>query len=195
MNIKVRLCVTLCTLFLTPGMLLAQSRTHDGFFLRLQAGFGNGSFTAKYDGGNNEYTASSARIFAYKIGWSQNRNWALHYNFTGLSATDLVKLGGSSSGYSVYSRAIGASYYFLSQNIYLAPEFRLSSAAELNVGNVRYLYSGSGLGLSLGKEWWTSSNWGLGLALSYHQDSLKGDNHDGTASTSHLGILFSATYN
>ena len=200
MNIKTRLCAILCALFLAlflvPGALFAR---HDGFFFRFLGGLGDGSFTASHDGGSTEYATSSARIFALSIGWSLNRNWILHYNAEGLSASDIEKLEGGSSGYSISSRAIGASYYFLSQNVYISPELRFSSDAELDIddedGDVRLLYSGNGFGFTIGKEWWASANWGLGLAISYHKDSLDGDNNDGSASTSHLGILFSATYN
>ena len=185
-------CAFFC-LFMAPGTLFAQS--HDGFFFRFLGGIGDGSFSAKYDGGSPEYESSSATVLGFRFGWSLNRHWILHYNITNLAASELTRAELGNAKYSMRSRGIGLSYYFLAENVYISPELRFSTEAELEVDNSVFRYSGGGFGFTIGKEWRFTSDWGLGLALSYHQDDLDGDNTRGSASTSHLGILFSATYN
>ena len=55
--------------------------------------------------------------------------------------------------------------------------------------------SGWGWGISFGKEWWVSANWGLGLALSYYQHSLEGESYyRDLGSTANLGSIIDEEY-
>ena len=63
--------------------------------------------------------------------------------------------------------------------------------------------SGWGFSLSLGKEWWVSENWGLGLAgFVYHSRTTGEDisfdyetyQRPYTVDNTVIGIMFSATY-
>ena len=199
-DIKTKFYVVLCILFLAPGALWAQ--THDGFFLRFQLGNGSGSLDAEIDDEKYKFETSSAGILNFQIGGSINPNWAIHLNLGNVSAAN-TDTSFRSAEYSVGSTGLGVSYFFLSHNIYISPEYRFDSTAELEIDDkVKYSFSGSGFGFSLGKEWWLSADWGLGVALFYHRDSLKGNkvktlltnSKDGT-SADHLGFVLSATYN
>ena len=220
---KTKLGVVLCSFFLMPALLLAQDQTHDGFFLNLSYGSGSGSATAEGDDGSTDYSGSG-NIFLLKIGGSINPNWSIHYNHGAIGVeadvpADLKEAGVNKITYGVDSQGIGATYYFVSSNpylsnLYISPEYRFGVdavfQAEIPIiagisGTYEEHYSGSGFGFTVGKEWWVSPNWGLGLALFYHSDSLDGDksvgtlgdesNLDGTAKVSHFGFLFSATFN
>ncbi len=49
----------------------------------------------------------------------------------------------------------------------------------------------------VGKEWWVTDNWGVGVAAELLLSSMKDDPvvSDATYSATTFGLLFSATYN
>ena len=56
--------------------------------------------------------------------------------------------------------------------------------------------SGTALELMVGKEWWVSANWGMGIAGEFVGASMTDKNTPGlTWSASSLSVLLSATYN
>jgi hypothetical protein len=65
---------------------------------------------------------------------------------------------------------LGASYYFIPANIYLAPAIMTTTlsytdeALEVNTSD-----SGGGFQLAVGKEWRIGEQWGLGVAAIYTQ--------------------------
>ena len=225
MNMKIKLGVAICALFLAPGLLLAEAKTHDGFFLNLGYGFGSGSVTSEPKEGEDSEFSGSMRVFYLKIGGSINPNWSIHYNASAIGASadtpeSVKQYGYDNTTYVVAARGIGATYYFVSDNpylsnLYISPEYRFEAAAVLRSERKQAnriftttednTYSGSGFGLTVGKEWWLSPDWGIGLALFYHSDSLDGDKYtnsdnvkfelESSAKVNHFGFLFSATYN
>jgi hypothetical protein len=56
-----------------------------------------------------------------------------------------------------------------------------------------------GLDLDVGKEWWVSGNWGLGLSLRFRYIDVApanvGFGRDGRLDSFQIGLSFSATYN
>jgi hypothetical protein len=104
----------------------------------------------------------------------------------------------STSGTSVALIGFGPqlTWYFMPANLYL------SAAVALTKVTLQYTgYNGStnvGIGgrLSLGKEWWVSDHWGLGMAgqllTSFNTDT---GTTSPTVTTLGFGALFSATYN
>lgn len=91
-------------------------------------------------------------------------------------------------GYSLYMLVVGISYRVAPYNFYVSPEYRLAGRATISLDTERstsnpgiyleneYDYkSGRGLGLTVGKEWWFSPEWGLGVAMTYYQDTFDGD--------------------
>jgi hypothetical protein len=116
-----------------------------------------------------------------------------------------VKLAGTSIGQGrasadVYAFGGGATYYVEPFNLYVSGSL-LAAQFELGQGDVaRNLVYDSKLGLGfeamVGKEWWVSSDWGLGAAAEFVGASMK----DKTVSdirwtTTSFALLFSATYN
>lgn len=47
----------------------------------------------------------------------------------------------------------------------------------------------------VGKEWWVSDNWGLGVAANFMVGSMKDKDYDTRWTGLSTSILFSATYN
>jgi hypothetical protein len=66
---------------------------------------------------------------------------------------------------------------------------------SLNEGGTTYdTKNGFAIRLAVGKEWWVSDNWGLGLNLQYAHAS--NESKTGVKmSTNWAGLAFSATYN
>jgi hypothetical protein len=55
---------------------------------------------------------------------------------------------------------------------------------------------GGGISLMIGKEWWVSDNWGLGIAGQLFGGSAKDkDDEDLQFDTFSVNLCFSATYN
>ncbi len=211
----------LTILFVSMGILLlpsfahAQENNHDsGFLLRFHLGGGQGSFTGEDSSGKIEYEGR-AGLFNLQLGGFVAPNWALHGGISVISADDTdIEIDGNSAGisdasYGVGNLALGFSYYIMPINIYISPELRFRGRAKteykVSDTDVEYTYkSGRGFGLTVGKEWFVSSNWGLGVALSYYKDTLDGHkvktggveiDSDLDGDHSYFGIAFSATYN
>jgi len=99
----------------------------------------------------------------------------------------------------------GVSYYFMPLNLYVSGTVALMWGTltiedELDPDDRTQLSTKGGLGLSLmvGKEWWLSRNWGLGIAARLTAAGMKDDDIvDGDAKWSAGGfaLLLSATYN
>ena len=97
---------------------------------------------------------------------------------------------------------IGLTYYFMPVNLYLTGAVGFSYA-QVEVDGVDRGSSdvGFGLNVDLGKEWWVSDNWGLGIAGRLWFSEVPDEaGVPGVAVTDvdlsfrALAILFSATY-
>ena len=189
------------SLFLPASVLLAQEKyTHDGFLFRFLLGSGNapmeiaepvpvisGAEASKYE------TSSSSLFSTFQVGRAATKNFIIHFNsfYTNNPERELkLENGMNSSGVKLLQNSysfgfgFGFSYYF-PWNIYIAPEYRsavftrVEHKIEINASGAADSFSyqrgameGHGYGLTIGKEFWTSSDLGLGLALIYHSDTL-----------------------
>ena len=89
-------------------------------------------------------------------------------------------------------------YYFMPANIYLTLALGMSWLTEdTNQADARDTDVGFGSNLDIGKEWWVSDNWGLGIAarfwFTHLTDTVGGD--DFTYDLLGFAVFFSATYN
>ena len=131
------------------------------------------------------------------IGGVVRPNLAIHGTVWGwLVGSPSAKIDGSDAGslnQSLNMSAFGggATYYFMPANIYL------TSSAGIGRLHTESGSSDAGfvLDFALGKEWWASSTWGLGMnaGINYHSvpDGGVSQNWSGTS----FVINFSATYN
>lgn len=108
---------------------------------------------------------------------------------------------------------VGITYYFMPSNIYFLGSLGFSkldqdgkSDSYCYIDGLPYddfkLESEIGLGIkfSVGKEWWVSDNWGVGLAGLFQYNHANMDSREysldqADADTFTLAILFSATFN
>jgi hypothetical protein len=90
----------------------------------------------------------------------------------------------------------GLTYFFMPVNMYLSGTVGAGSLSFSGT-DLDGLETDSGLALNfvLGKEWWVSNRWGLGLAgaFDYHSAPDKNVSEDWTGTS--FSLLFSATFN
>jgi len=180
----------------------AEAYVHDGFFLRLAPGIG-WKDTSSDAGGNSLKMTGVSGLFNFAIGGAVSQDLILHLDLSGVNSSDpTVKRNGTdvSSNYSSSSTSlvgIGMTYYFPS-NFYLTGAAGMAGASTKSNGSTVRTDTGYGADVMVGKEWWVSDNWGLGIAGQFlytncpSKTSVPG--RPDVKSTS-FGLLFSATYN
>lgn len=198
----------LCALAMSPVFCgkasAAGEHTHDGFFLRLAPGVGFAKSTEQV--GSNKFELSGASgLFNFGIGGAIADNLILHLDASGVSTKNpTYKLNGremTTTGDTTASTTlvgVGLTYYFPS-NVYLTGSVGVAESKIEANGTEYKSDSGYGVNLMLGKEWWVSDNWGLGIAGQFlytnvpDKDILGATNSD--IKSTAIGILFSATFN
>jgi hypothetical protein len=175
-----------------------QNAHHRGLFFRPDLGIGYLHMSVT-EGGNDDATYGAAGAFGLAVGGAIQPNHILAFhvwdavisNPTFSSNGNTASPGNSSASLV----AFGPEYTFYSEsNLYFSLSPGLSRLHLEAAGLTADSDWGFGLRAALGKEWWVSDNWGLGLAgqLSFSANS---DNGAGTLVTWGATIAFSATYN
>jgi hypothetical protein len=176
---------------------------HDGFFARGHFGIGVTSLSATRAGVKNTLSGGALALGG-AVGGVVARNLILYGAFF---VTDVgnpnLDVGGTSTATDVTDVSFGGfgpgvAYYFEPINLYLSGTLGLSAFQASDSAGVRRDSSKTGLALelSVGKEWWASHDWGLGLAAQLLFASVKDqDDPSMTWSIGSLSLLFSATYN
>ena len=181
-------------------------QTHDGFYLRLHLG---GGFTSIV-GSNGSRLSGGGVAIGVALGGAVTPNLIVFgtvagtiisdptVTFSGLEAANLnVNLAGSSA--SVGGMGAGVAYYLEPADAYLSGALMLVTFEFDDANNKAILLSDTGVGFQgiIGKEWWVSTNWGLGLAGELYIGRTMKDKNDPNVnwSSSAFSLLFSATYN
>jgi hypothetical protein len=188
-----------------PGTLLADNtiNRHFGFFIRPDIGFGYLTSTESTPSGDAT-VSGFAGLAGVSIGGAIAENVILSAHvYDAVSSNPTVSLGGSSqntSNTSVTMFGVGPelTYYFMPNNVYLSGTVALSRMSSSVNGTDASTDWGFGSRVTLGKEWWVSQHWGLGLSghISYAINNDPNANGGGQPLSSWaLGAAFSATYN
>jgi hypothetical protein len=172
---------------------------HDGFFIRFTPGLG-GAASAEQVGGDDVSISGGGFVGSLAIGGAiqpgvilciethaiTTRNPSFNVN------NDSVRLDGSSYWVQYIG---GAITYYTASNVYLHGGFGAIWASFQGESGGRTVTTDAGLGAkgALGKEWWVSDNWGLGIAGTL----LIGSSNDGgeQMTSAVVGLNFSATFN
>jgi hypothetical protein len=168
---------------------------HDGFFLQLDAGFGGMGSTA-----SDLKLSGSAGQFSVAVGGAVAENfilagqaWGIAVNSPDVSVSG-QRIGSADATLGLSGIGLNLTYYFMPINLYVSATPSIG-ALSLKQGGVTYQTDdGFALRLAVGKEWWVSTDWGLGLNVQY----VHGSNPVQGASawtTNWFGAAFSATYN
>jgi hypothetical protein len=177
--------------------------SHDGFYFRVQPGIGFTSLSSTKGGvkttlGGGGFSTGGA------IGGVVAHNLVLFAAIFNTSAVDPdVKVGGTSTASPIGEIVLqgfgpGVAYYFEPINLYLSGTVAIARfwANDTNGNQLDTSKIGLAFELQVGKEWWVSRDWGLGVALGLVGGSMK-DQNDPTLtwSAGAFSFLFSATYN
>ncbi len=180
-------CPVVPTVYAAPAE-RAGRHTHDGFFLRLSAG--GGYLGARDERGTGNATFhGGAGSFALALGGAVSDNLIIYGEGLGQQVdTGELKLAydrrrdGSfnvKGSMGLYGGGPGLAYYFMPYNTYVSGTLLFTRLVwseddlgeEDSEADNEYSEPGVGLSLSVGKEWWVSSNWGLGVAARLNYSS------------------------
>lgn len=199
--------LVLISMVATLGFAESAPHTHDGFFLNLALGFGYQSF--EYSG-NTAYipdleAKGVASEFDIKLGGRIAPNTLLHATLAGVSNGEDLEVSSTRGSYSTSEKSESMSFlgigltYYLPINVFLSGSIGLASfnlQDNGDDGNIEgSTEEGLGFQVAVGKEWWVSDNWGLGVSAAFTYGSAE-DKHDaGDASAYGINVMFSATFN
>ena len=176
---------------------------HDGLYLRLLAGVGYLHNSASY-GGVSETETGVGPTLAIAIGGVLVPNLVLYGEFSATMVSDPHfdngTTSGNASGVTETLASIGPGIaYYLDGNMYLSGTLLFSnisySDSNDSSNSVDGPNFGVGLGLTFGKEWWVSRDWGLGVSGQLSLSSMKDANVDTRWTGISASLLFSATCN
>ncbi len=176
--------------------------THDGLYLNLEGGFGALSSSAS-QAGTDIKLSGPAGIFGVGLGGSLTPNFVIGGRLWGMlvSSPD-VEINGvkysTTSDTSLDLTGIGLdlTYYVMPLNLYLQATPSVGMLSVKESGTSYDTNSGFAIRLAVGKEWWVSDNWGLGLNVQYaHSSNKDKGTNPPTWGTNWFGVAFSATYN
>ena len=190
---------------LAPGV-----HAHDGLFLRFTGGPGFGLYNGTGDvvttdgviigDPSNEGSQVGGSI---SLGGSVGENLILHGDIW-FSVVSTEKK--NSQLYQDFGTAVvglGVTYYWMPANMYVTGSIGMANsflvlhdgtASNNNEDLARDITTGVGLAVMVGKEWWVSDNWALGVAL--QGEFTYAEDEDSNLIFRHGGakVLFSATY-
>jgi hypothetical protein len=176
--------------------------THDGGYMRW--GVGASYLHAGYRNQGTQVTISGWGMgMNMAFGMAVARNLILFGELAGSTAWGPTKTGISSDATNANMISIGPGlvYYVEPMNLYLSGALAFAFFSLTNPGaepaGRQTEVGGAGFAGSLlvGKEWWISDNWGIGLAAMLHAGSLKVKDVDARMTAVGGSLLLSATYN
>lgn len=180
--------------------------THDGFFLRLNAGFGYLTASEDYGGGDEVTYSGMGGSYGVALGGALAPNLILYGEMLGTTVVnaDYRDTGGvvGLSGYDVtmFGFGPGIAYYLQPANVYFSGTLAISKVS-FSFTDVDYDDSagetdfGIGLSFMCGKEWWITRDWGIGIAGRLHWANMRDTLLDTRINSLAASLLFSATYN
>lgn len=179
----------------------AEAYVHDGFFLRLAPGFGWNS-TSESFGGNSLKMSGVSGLFNFALGGAVTQDLILQLDVSGVSTSNpKVKLNGvEQSNVSTAATSLvglGMTYY-MSSNLYVTGAVGMAESSNKAGGTTYKTDKGYGVNVIIGKEWWVSDNWGLGLAGQFLYTNCPDKEIAGVkpdVKSTSFGLLLSATYN
>jgi hypothetical protein len=174
------------------------AETHDGFYLRFAIG---PAFTNMRSDDLDTTVKGVGGAFALSLGGNVARNLIIYGELVADTASDpTIEQGGTeidTENVTAGSVGVGVGLaYYLDSNVYFSGTLSASQLSiQMDGEEVGESDFGPGFSAMIGKEWWVSDNWGLGIAGQLFFASMKdGDNSDITWQTTSAGLLFSATY-
>jgi hypothetical protein len=199
--------ISICNAQTTEKTPEAGYHQHKGFFLSMSVGPNFPSITAEVVGDYNLKFKGTGAQFDLKIGGAIKENLILHASLTSNTmAGPKITSDGSSQNTSnnlALGETImggGITYYVMPANISLSGSLGIGNFTLIDNDNDSSVSTDRGFSMQLkvGKEWWISKRWGLGVALTYGKTKLTntpGGGVEELMNSNNFGILFNATLN
>jgi hypothetical protein len=198
---------SLCRAQNQNGIQQTDYHIHKGFFLSLSGGPNFSGISDKVSGQFNMKYTGTGPVLDLKIGGTLKENLILHGTITtnyisGPEITSNEESYNTSDNLMVGEDFIGGgiTYYFMPSNILLSGSIGLGKFLVMNTDDDTSISSDQGFGfqLKVGKEWWISRRWGLGVAISYSKLNVRNTPGGGVVelmNSNNFGIHFNATLN
>lgn len=182
-------------------------RQHTGFYLSMSVGPNFASINSEVPGYYDLTFKGTGAQFDVKIGGAVKENLILHATLTSsaMSGPKITSDGISektSNDISLGEAMFGAglTYYIMPSNFFLSGSVGLGNFTLIEGNNANSISTDRGFSMQLkiGKEWWVSKRWGLGIAMTYGTTNLTnspGGGMEERMSSDNVGILFNATLN
>lgn len=180
---------------------------HDGFMLRFTIGGGGAGAGLDTSGSTLELSGGGV-AFSLDIGGSPTDNLVIHVrisDFVMIEPNVTIEGVPGSAGelngsFGSNFFGVGLTYYFMPVNLYLTAALG-AGWLTINIDGEdenRSTDAGIGFDFDVGKEWWVSDNWGLGIAGRFSMVSgTTTEDNTGTETDfamAAFALLFSATY-
>lgn len=195
----------------------AAPETHDGFFLQFNIGPSGQSWLLEDPAPVIDELTVTGRgaQFDFSIGGAVTENIVL---FGVLSANTVLGptltlrggniAAGDTSGDDVSASTVGfgggVAYYFMPAHVYvsaavLSVQMQIAEDAQDRNNDddreERASELGTGVQIRVGKEWWVSEEWSLGVAASYLRASIPEKDLSNDWAVNNFALTFTATYN
>ena len=189
--------VTVALVVLAVAVPASATDHSSGFFLRLTGGGGFSSTSISDPASIDLELSGIGGDFSAAIGGIVAPNLALHGNLWGWFVSDPsasingIDAGNLGSSLTKSAAGGGATYYFMPANVYVtgaAGVGRLSTDGGTSDPGVV-------LNAAVGKEWWVSPKWGIGLNAGVQYHSMPDGGVDQNWSGTTFVVNFSATLN
>ena len=181
----------------------AEDRSHDGgFFLRMAIGGGHASTKVEEGPAALEFHGPSG-TFDVSIGAVVAKNLAIHGTLGGWGlaepTVEIAGLGGEEADDTFVALSMvggGLTYWFGESNAYVTASAGFGELTFDVDGDDEDSDTGFATEVGIGKEWWVSGRWGLGVQVSGAYHSIPPDNDFNTnfKGTS-FAVKFTATLN
>jgi hypothetical protein len=150
-------------------------------------------------GANRRDLSGISKLVNFAAGGAVAENIILHFDATGVitSNPSVGNTSMTSGGLTTYLVGVGATAYVFS-NFYLTGTIGIARTRFESNGKPYETDNGYGVNFMIGKEWWVSENWGLGVAGQLIRTSCPDSAVSGARfnfNTTSIGALISATYN
>jgi len=178
-----------------------EGQEHKGLMLRATTGYGFGSLTAtKADVREGSLVVGlgvdvGSAVIENLIVRGRLRGAVSYYRDNDFGANVLFSFG---------TLGIGVDYYFTPINIYVGGTVSVAGITRADEDRANRSKAGIGLDLDVGKEWWISRRWAIGIALRATYIDVAPANilraadidpSDARLRSFHVGLQFSATFN
>lgn len=175
---------------------------HDGFYLSLSPGFGGGDFQETHFIGNSTLEMSGGTSnLDLKIGGTVVRNKLIvSGDFIGVrmlspkTTVGSFDLGRDDGEGQQGLLGLGVTYYFMPVNLFLSGTLGVGGFTYVTSDTTYHTDRGPGFQFKVGKEWWVSKNWGLGVSMFFLRQHVS-ESNDRELDGRFFGFLFNTTFN